>query len=383
MAKRLIIVGAMAARPWRGGHSWAYLNYVLGFTLLGLETYYVEYLGRDVCVDAAGNPAEFAHSASAAYFRSVVERFGLGSHAALLEEEGTGHVGLGHREIAEIAARVDLLINLGGRSVPESVFLRPRRRVYVDLDPGYTQIWSERYGIDVNLEGHDVYFTVGLNLGQSDCPVPTCGARWEKMLPPVVLGEWPGAAAPGPAYTTVAEWRGFSPIEWKGVWYGQKMDEFLRLLELPQKVSVPLELCLDINAEEPGRAALEAHGWNVVRAAELVADPDSYRRYIAGSRGEFTAVKHAYTAGRTGWFSDRSACYLAAGRPVVLQDTGIGAHVPTGAGLLTFTDLEGAAEALDRVEREYPAHAAAARRLAREHLDARRVLAEMLKLAEA
>ena len=233
----------------------------------------------------------------------------------------------------------------------------------------------------MNLRGHDVHVTVGLNLGAPDCPLPTCGIEWQTTLPPIVLGEWTPTVPAGPAYTTVGDWRGYSPVEWRGVWYGQKAEEFMRIIGLPRRVPVPLELCLAIHPDEPDYAQLGANGWRLVAPRQHCATPDTYRDYIRRSRGEFTVVKHGYAAGRTGWFSDRSACYLAAGRPVIVQDTGLAAHLPTGMGLLTFTDLDSAADALRRVEQDYEQHASAARAFAREHLDARRVLGRLGQLA--
>ena len=233
----------------------------------------------------------------------------------------------------------------------------------------------------MNLRGHDVYVSVGLNLGAPDCPLPTCGITWQTTLPPVVLQEWMTTIAPGAAYTTVADWRGYSPVEWHGVWYGQKAEEFLRILNLPRHVSAPLELCLAIHPDEPDYAKLGESGWRLASPRQHCATLDTYRDYIHHSRGEFTVVKHGYAAGRTGWFSDRSACYLAAGRPVIVQDTGIGRYLPTGMGVLTFTDLASAADAIEQVERNYAAHAAEAVGFAREHLDSDRVLARLAELA--
>jgi hypothetical protein len=253
--------------------------------------------------------------------------------------------------------------------------------MYIDLDPGYTQIWHERYGADMNIPHHDVYLTVGLNLGETDCPFPTCGVEWHKTLPPVVMEYWSTAEMPRNVYSTVAEWRGFSPVEWHGIWYNQKADEFKRIIDLPHRVSVPLELCLFIHPDETDRIQLEEHGWQLVSPAVHAASPDSYRDYIVRSRGEFTAVKHGYAAGRTGWFSDRSACYLAAGRPVIMQDTGLGRHVATGAGLITFNNIDSAVSAIAQVENDYDRQAAAAAAFAREYLDSNVVLPKLLQLA--
>jgi hypothetical protein len=381
MAKRIIISGSIGGHALGyGGNTWAFLQYVLGFRRLGFDTYYVEHVSPKDCMDENWEPTSFAASANARYFRTLMDRFELTGNAALLEWEGSGHVGLSQADVEKLAPDTDLLLNLSGRLHLESVLRKVRRRLYLDLDPGYTQIWQEQYGVDMNLRGHDVHVTVGLNLGRPGCPLPTCGIHWETTLPPVVLAEWTTTAPPGAAYCTVADWRGFSPIEWRGVWYGQKADEFRRVIGLPHRVSVPLEICLFIHPNEHDFVDLQQHGWRLVSPHEHIATPDTYRDYIFRARGEFSCAKNAYAAGRTGWFSDRSACYLAAGRPVIVQDTGIGLYVPTGTGLLTFGDLEGAAQALNEVERDYARHAAAATAFAREYLDSDRVLTRLLRL---
>jgi hypothetical protein len=382
MAKRVMITGSLGgAALGYGGHTWAILQYILGFRRLGWEVYYVEHLKPTEFVDDDWQPAPLSASTNARYFRSLMDRFELTDHAALLEWEGAGHVGLSLAEVEKLAPDIDLLINRSGHLHLKTVLAAVRRRLYLDVDPGYTQIWQEQYGIDMKLSGHDVYVTVGLNLGAPDCPFPTCGIRWESTLPPVVLSEWTTTTPPGTAYSTVADWRGFGAVEWGGVWYGQKADEFLRVIELPRRVPVPLELCLFISPDESDRDTLEQHGWRLTSPRLHAVTPESYRDYIFAARGEFTVVKHGYAAGRTGWFSDRSACYLAAGRPVIVQDTGIGSYVPTGTGLLTFTDLETAAEAIHRVEQDYEQHAVAAAAFARENLDSDRVLTRLLRLA--
>jgi hypothetical protein len=276
----------------------------------------------------------------------------------------------------------DLLVNLSGRLHLAELRHVVRRRVYVDLDPGFTQIWQAQYGVDMNLAGHDAYVTVGLNIGRPGCPVPTLDLAWRPLPPPVVLDEWRSAGeARDAAYTTVADWRGYAPVEWQGVWYRQKADEFLRLIELPRRVAETLELCLAIHPDEPDLPRLRANGWRLSDPRVHAADSEAYRAYVRRSRGEFSVAKHGYVVGRTGWVSDRTACYLAAGRPAVVQDTGLAPHLPVGEGLLVFTDLDSAAGALAEVERDYPRHARAARELARRRFDSDRVLGELLDAA--
>lgn len=382
MPSRILISGAIGAHPLFGaGNSWAFLQYVLGFRKLGFQVFYVEQINAEDCFDDERRPADFGSSENARYFRSIMDRFELTGSAALLQSEGFRHVGLSRAEVEKIAPDIDLLINISGHLHIKSILAAARRRMYIDLDPGYTQIWQEQYGVDMNLRDHDVYVTVGLNLGEPNCPFPTCGIRWEKSLPPVVMDEWASTCAPRNIYSTVADWRSFNPVEWRGVWYHQKADEFRRIIELPNRVTVPLELCLSIHPDESDRIDLEQNGWRLVSPAVHAASPDSYRDYIVRSRAEFTAVKHGYAAGRTGWFSDRSACYLAAGRPVIIQDTGLGRHVATSAGLMTFNDIDSAVNAIVQVEDDYSRQAAAAAAFAREYLDSDVVLPRLLRLA--
>ncbi len=382
MAKRILISGAISHLPLGGaGNTWAFLQYILGLRRLGFETYYVEFLDPKARIEEAGDSGDFSSCANARYFRAVMDRFALSDSMALVDLHGSGQIGcLSLAEINKLLPDIDLLINISGQFPLKSLLGKVCRRMYIDLDPGYSQIWQAQYGVDMNLPGHDVYVTVGLNLGKPSCPMPTCDIQWQVTLPPVVLSEWTTQNSPGTTYTTVADWRGYGPVEWGGVWYNQKADEFLRLIEFPQRTSVPLEICLAIHPDEADRVTLQQNGWSLSSPQVFAATPDSYRDYIWSARGEFTVVKHGYAAGRTGWFSDRSACYLAAGRPVICQDTGIGEYVSTGAGLLTFTDLDSAVDAMSRVEQGYAQHAAAAAAFAREYLDSDRVLTRLLQL---
>ena len=380
MANRILFSGSIAGHPLGyGGNTWAFLQWLLGFRRLGFDVYYVEERRAGECVDESLKPVSLMESANARYFRQVMERFDLGDRAALLEAGSSAHIGLSREDIAKVAGDVDLFLNQFGAYT--AVLGRVRRSVYLDLDPGHTQIWQEGYGVDMRLRGHDLYLTVGLNLGEPDCPLPTCGIRWEKTLPPIVLSEWETHDPPGSAFTTVANWRDYSWLEWRGVWYAQKAEAFKAVIDLPRRVSMPIEVCLSIDDSDPDLSLLRANAWNLASPGERARDPDSYRSYIQQSRGEFSPVRPICSLGRSGWFSDRTGCYLAAGRPVVMEDTGLGRHVPVGLGLLTYVDVETAAQCLEAIQRDYARHATGAREFAREYLDSDRVLARILKLA--
>jgi hypothetical protein len=256
-----------------------------------------------------------------------------------------------------------------------------RPRVLIEQDPGYTHLWAAEGDPAAIFGHHDVYFTVGANVGTARSALPTCGLDWHALWPPVVMDWWscddPGARG---CLTTIGAWRDYGYLEFEGRVLGPKVDEFERFLALPELAGEPLELALAIDADDPDRERLIARGWRLADPA-IVSTPDRYRDYICSSLGEFSCAKGGYVATRSGWFSDRSACYLAAGRPVVLQATGFEDHLPTGAGLFAVRTPEEAVAALREIRADYAGHAAAARALAREHFDGERLLGDALALA--
>jgi hypothetical protein len=286
-----------------------------------------------------------------------------------------GDGGAGHRDFA---ASADVVVNLAGTLRDPALLVAPVR-AYVDLDPGFTQVWHDQ-GTDVGLAGHTHHLTVGLSVGTAASTVPCCGRRWLPVPPPVVLDQWPVAARlERDALTTVASWRGYGSVEADGVTYGQKAHAWRDLLTIPRGAPRPCTPALGIHpAEVQDLAALAAHGWDLLDPAEVAATPDAYRRFVQGSLAELGVSKQGYVTSRSGWFSDRSACYLASGRPVVAQDTGFGDHLPTGAGLLSFATADEAVAATSAVVADYERHRRAARELAAAHLDARIVLTDVL-----
>ncbi len=253
-------------------------------------------------------------------------------------------------------------------------------RLYVDLDPGFTQLWHST-GVDVGLPGHTHFATVGQKIGRTGDAIPDCAVEWLHVLPPVCLDAWPVLPSPkSRRFTTVANWRSYGSITHEGVFYGQKAHSFRAFAGLPLLTDTPLAVALSISPEEHADLRmLREGGWRVVDAARVASAPDAYQRFIQRSAGEIGIAKSGYTVRPTGWFSDRSAAYLASGRPVVAQDTGFAPFLPTGAGLLAFREPTEAAERIDEVRRDYARHALAARRIAEEHLDARRVLGRLLE----
>jgi hypothetical protein len=284
------------------------------------------------------------------------------------------------------SARADVLINLAGVLTDERLTEIVPLRVYVDLDPAFTQLWHAAEGIDMRLGSHDRFVTVGQAIGTDGCALPTCGVDWIPTLPPVVLRQWPPAGGP-PRYglTTVGNWRSYGSITYEGTHYGQKAHAVRDLLGLPRLVpGIPVEPAFAIHPDErPDLAQLADHGWRLQEPRSVAGDPDRYRGFVQASTAELGVAKSGYVASGCGWFSDRSACYLASGRPVIAQDTGWPSFLPEGEGLLAFSDVASAAGAIDRVLLSPRRHARAARDLAEEYLDARKVLRRLLDVVGA
>jgi hypothetical protein len=372
----LVCSGMIAADPGYGGATWAVLQYLLGFRQLGHDVYFVEPVSRSKLRPVG---CDFAASNAARWFRRVVSAFGLSDSAALLLEGTTDTVGLSHAALRRVAARADALFNISGMLTDAALLAPIPRRVYLDLDPGFNQAWHSGGGIDMRFDAHTHFATVGLAMGRPECRVPACGRTWFTTCPPVVLREWPVARRQEhDAFTTVANWRSYGSVQHDGVLLGQKAHALRPLIHLPRKAHSRFELALAIHPDEPDLAALHDHGWQLVDPRRAAGTPARYRRFVSGSHGELGIAKSGYITGRSGWFSDRSACYLAAGRPVLAQDTGFGAALPTGDGLLSFTTDVDALAGLDSIETNYARHREAARALAEQHFDSDRVLTRLL-----
>jgi hypothetical protein len=305
--------------------------------------------------------------------------FDFGSDWALIASDGSESAGVAYQEVVEAAGNVDLLVNLGGTLSNSHVIDRVPLRVYVDLDPGFTQLWHTQAGIDVGLDAHDRFATVGQAVGRPGCPVPTCGRHWIPTLPPVVLEHWAPVHASADRWTTVANWRSYGSFSHAGMFYGQKAHSWRGLFGLPAATGQEFEVALAIDhGDDADLAALVANGWSPLDPQVAAGTPWRYREFVRLSRAELSVAKSGYVCSAGAWFSDRSACYLSAGRPVVAQETGFSRFVPTGEGLHAFSTIDEAAEAVARVERDYARHSRAARRLAEDVLDSDKVLGRLL-----
>ncbi len=373
----VVIAAALAQRPNVGGHTWFALQYLLGFRKLGWEVLLVDRLDAGMCRDRSGAPCPPAASANLPYLEEVMERFELADRWSVLLPNGEA-AGLPRAELERRVASSDLLLNVMGYLDDEELLAAARLRVFLDIDPGFGQMWRELGLVDL-FDGHDRFVSVGLNMGEDDCGIPDCGIEWITTAPPVALDHWPVSPG-GTAFTTVASWRGpYAPVEYEGRTYGLRVHEFRRFADLPARTAAKFEIALSIDpSESADLERLAAGGWTLLDPATVAGDPFAYNRFIQGSGAEFTVAKGIYVDTRSGWFSDRSACYLASGKPVVAQDTGFSAHLPSGRGLIPFTTPDEALSAVEEARADPAGHGRAAREIAEEHLDASRVLPRLI-----
>jgi hypothetical protein len=378
----IAVSGSVAQRPGRAGHAWVFLSYLLGLRALGHEVLFIDRL-RPEMVEAGMPRGGWPSSPEARWLAGLMEEFGLADSYALLLDDGEQTIGLSRAQLLDKLKGSSLLLNFNGFLGDEELLAAPAQRVYLDIDPGFAQMWEE-LGLATMFEGHDRFVTVGANLGRPECGVPTAGRQWIATRQPVLLDRWP-AAGRGDAFTSIGSWRGpFEPVVYEGKTYGLRVHELRRLLELPRRVDARFELALDIDpADDRDLRLLREAGWGVVDPLATLGDLALYRAYIQGSTAEIAVAKSMYVETNGGWFSDRSASYLASGRPVLAQDTGFARSLPTGEGLLAFSDLDGAVAGAEAICADWERHSRAARSIAEEYFDAGTVLAELLaKLGE-
>jgi len=379
---KILVSGAIANKPLNGGEAWVRMSWVRGLRRLGHDVCFVEQIAASSCVDSAGQAAPFERSVNRRTFESVVESLAPGCPAALLCDGGRASIGLGFEDVVAWAGDAELLVNISGHLEIEAIKSRPRRRAYVDVDPGFTQIWANA-GAGARLEDHDAYFTVGGNIGTPDCPIPTGGLDWLPMPPPVTLEDWQAPAARHDRFTTVATWRSPLGILAHGkVEYRGKHHQWRRMLELPRLAGQEFEIALDMHPDDSDdRAALEANGWRLVDPRSVAGDPLAFRSYVQGSAAEFSVAHPVYVDTASGWLSDRTVRYLASGRPALVQDTGAGKRYPLGRGLVPFRTMEEAVAGAAAIAADYEAHARAASSLAETYFDSDIVLERFLGLA--
>jgi hypothetical protein len=380
---RVIVFGILFWYPL-AGVTFQFLHYLIALRRLGYEPFYIEDSGRwvydpvlnDLTPDASRNVKAVAE---------VLDAHGFGDNWAFRGRYPEGRCfGMSSSRVQDLYRHADAFLNVTGAQEIRDEHMQCRRRIYVESDPFASQVKvasGDAFTI-ASLDAHDTHFTFGENLGNPDCSVPIERYTWQPTRQPVVMDLWrhsfPSNGAP---YTTITTWHNKGKdIDWKGdLYYWTKDREFEQVIDLPKRRRVPFELAAGV--DDKVRARLVEHGWRQRHSVDLSASVPGYRDYIQRSRGEFTVARDQYVRPRTGWFSDRTACYLAAGRPVITQDTGFGKFLPTGRGLFAFTTMDDVLAAVDAIESDYETHARAASEIADAYFGAERVVGSLMERA--
>lgn len=376
----IVVLGYLVRGPV-GGMAWHHLQYVVGLTRLGHHVTFVED-SDDVpwsCYDPVRDVTDEDPTYGLAFAGRIMRQLCLERWAYYDAHRDRWH-GPAAPDAVRTCAAADVLIDLSLVNPPRPWTRNVPLRIAVDTDPVFTQIRNLTDPVRrERAEMHTVHFTFAESPARS---LPDDGFDWRPTRQPVVLDMWPLVAAREDApFTTVMQWDSYPELEHAGRRFGMKSDSFLEFLDLPLRTNVPLEL--SVSGPALPRTELQAAGWRLRHPLEPTANPWTYRRYVRSSRGELTVAKHGYVAARTGWFSERSANYLASGRPVITQETGFSDVLPTGEGLFAFSTLDEAVAAVEEVARELDRHSRAAREIAVEHFDARKVLTRLLEQAFA
>jgi hypothetical protein len=370
----------LAARYPLGGIGWQALHYVQGLSHLGHEVYYVEDSGARPYDPRVKSVVEDS-SYGVAFLAGVMARADLSDRWAYVDPVTGAYYGLSRERLTRLYRETDAIFNVCAANRLSEEQMRCPVRVYVETDPMFEQIRvaeGDRVAIK-DLHDHTHHFTYGENLGQPDCPIPVEKFNWRPTRPPVIPALWDATCRPASErFSTVCTWKNVGKdISFRGeTYYWSKHRNFLGLVDLPRHTPQPLELALEVG-EAATRDLLTGHGWILTDPFEASHSLNAYQEHISRARAEFTVSKDLFVRTRSGWFSDRSVCYLAAGKPVVTQDTGFGKFVPTGAGLFAFATMEEAVAAIEGINRDYSFHSRAARRIAEEFFGADRVLARL------
>jgi hypothetical protein len=388
---RLVVTGLMAQHRRLGGVTWFYLQYVVGLADLGHEVFYIEDSGEwpyNEDGGASGNDwVARDPTPNVSYLAEVMARFGFADRWAYRFPLESRWFGMSPTRVQEVLESADLLINISGTLEYAEEYRKVRRLAYIDTDPVFTQLRFVR-GLEPEfcrqMNTHDIHFSYAECLSSEF--VPPTGHRWLPTRAPIVLSEWPPSSLPArDVFTTIMNWTSYNAETYAGKTYGQKDVEFQQFLDLPSLVApAVLELAIGVGKNNPTPyEMLRSKGWQLVDPLDVCYDLDSMRTYTASSKAEWSIAKHGYVEGRSGWFSERSARYLAAGRPVVVQDTGFSKVIPVGEGIFAFNSVDEAVAGIREVGSNYERHAKAAREIAEEYFDAEKVLRRLIDEAGA
>lgn len=376
---RIVVLGYVVRGPM-GGMSWHHLNYVAGLAAMDHDVVFIE-IGDETpcCYDPRRHEMTTDPSFGLDYATKAFTRLGLADRWAYYDANGQRWLGPLSDRAPAFCRSADLVLNVSGVNPLQPWFDDTGHRVLIDTDPAFTQI-KHLTNLPANAaaRAHTAFFTFGENIPAGRASVPDDGIAWQATRQPIALRHWPLTPAPGDGkYTTVMQWESYPPRHYAGRDYGMKSQSFRDFIDLPLMTGPIFNLAL--GGKDLPTAELEARGWQFCAPHEVAADPWTYREFIRGSKAEFGVAKHGYVVSRCGWFSERSVCYLATGRPVIAHDTGFGDWLETGRGVLRFSTADEAKAAIDAVNADYPTHCRAARDIAETTFAAERVLESLIE----
>jgi len=396
----IIVLGTLASDPY-AGMAWMHMQIVLGFQRLGHNVFYFEITGTwpyNPVLQSRVSNTDY----SLPYLIKTVESFGLQDRWAYRSSfsKSKEWFGMEGKKAEELLADADLVFNISGATRIDKEGLKTGRLIYFSTDPVYHEIRYSQNDVitKVIVDQHDDVVTYGENIGNADCPIPPLPHLRAKTRQPVITELWGNNIAPGNKFTTIGNWKQSGrDLQFNGeIYYWSKHHEFLKFIDLPKKIDQAIELAMNLVKPETVKHSvgtvipalgipdddynmLISNGWKLADAPSFSTDPWKYHDYIIKSRGEFTFAKDQNIRLRSGWFSERSACYLAAGRPVITQDTGFGVALPTGEGLFAFNTMDDIIGAFEAINSNYKKHSDAAKEIAEEYFKAEKVLQKLLK----
>ena len=396
MERMRIIVGGFIGILPAGGVTWDYVQYPVGFSQLGHDVYYIEDTRLYPIYQKPGSNWNDC-SSCVNHLQKVMDYFGMNEKWAYRDEVSGKTFGMSEEKIKKICETADVFVNISCSTFLRDEYLKIPARILIDSDPMFTQIQyvSQQMftpgepGLKQMVNGHNYLFTFGENIGAADCRIPDCGLKWLPTRQPVCLNFWKAHSnmnSTTASFTTLMNWTAAKCLKFENEEWGQKDIEFKRFINLPAMVK-GIRLTAVVNQtggtdKTFSKTSVEQAGWKILDPDSNAGNWVSYQKFIKNSFGEFSVAKHTYVKANTGWFSCRSACYLAAGKPVVTQDTGWSKYIPSGIGLIAFSDIGSAADAVNEIVADPVKHAKAARSIAEDYFDSDKVLNSLLSFIQ-
>ncbi|UEG50684.1 hypothetical protein LK994_04255 [Ferruginibacter lapsinanis] len=386
MKKLRIVVGGFIGLYPTGGVTWDYIQYVIGLQQLGHDVFYLEDTCQFPKFQSAGKEWNDP-SDSIEYLKNTMEKFGLQNRWAYRDVASGNCFGMSLDKIKEICRTADVFINISASTFLRDEYLAIPKRVLIDSDPMFTQVdyltetgGKDPSGMKFILDNHNYHFSFGENIGQASCRIPLAGFNWHTTRQPICIDCW-NTINPQKSniISTVMNWSVRPDLIFDNENWGQKNIEFKKFIGIPKLFTdISFEIIITGLTDEK-RNEIKAHGWNTLDPLKTITDTLSYKEFITTAMAEFSVAKHTYVKSNSGWFSCRSACYLAAGKPVIAQDTQWSKYIPTGNGLFAFTDTESIITSVNDLKENYMKHSKAAIEIAREYFDSNKILNQLLE----